>query len=150
VKIIEDDGTLTDIEKLDRIIEMIENVLTEVVQARELLFNYRLRSDVKSSWDEVSSRMEQIPGLLREHHSDLEAAGLTGSNLNLKYEGLFESYRRLNRNGGTRGLRRCLRWAKIVIGSVATIVPGLKELTEILNEYMEAIDMGIEDSENAA
>jgi len=141
---------LTDIEKLDTIIKMIENVLTEVVQARELLFNYRLRSDVESSWEEVSSRMKQIPGLLREHRSDLETAGLTGSNLNLKYEGIFESYRRLNRNGGTRGVKRFLRWAKIVIGSVATIVPGLKELTEILNEYMEAIDMGIEDSESAA
>jgi hypothetical protein len=31
---------------------------------------------------------------------------------------------------------------------LATIVPGLKELAEILNEYLEAVGMGIEDAED--
>jgi len=79
----------------------------------------------------------------------LKQAGLRGSNLDLKYQGIFESYERLNRRGGTSRLRRFLRWAKIVVGSITTMVPGLKELSEILKEYMEAIDIGIEDAEGA-
>jgi len=36
-----------------------------------------------------------------------------------------------------------------VVGSLATMVPVWKETAEILNEYLEGIEMGIEDAESA-
>lgn len=148
MKLIPYEEISSDDDKLDAILEMLGNVLDELVESR-LLFRHNLRNDVRSSWEEIKPNLERMRALLREQPDGLSAAGLRGSNLNLKYEGIFGSYWRLNRDGGTKRIKKFLRWAKIVVGSIATMVPVVKELAEILNEYMEAIEGGIEDAEEA-
>jgi hypothetical protein len=138
----------TDGDKRAAIMDMIENVLTEVVQSR-ILFRDRVRGPLAASWEEVRPNVNRLRNRLRDNAEGLKEAGLEGANLDFKYQGLFDSYWRLNRGGGIRRLKRFFGWAKIVVGSITTMVPGLKEFAEILSEYMEAINMGIEDAEGA-
>ncbi len=139
---------LSDFEKLDRIVLMTRNVLEELVRAREVLFSQSLRTYVESSWGDVLPAFDNLSGLIRENESGLAVIGLRGSNLDLKYQGIFESYERLNRRGGVRRAKDFLKWAKIVLGTLTTIVPWLKEAAEIIKEYMEAVEKGIEDAES--
>jgi hypothetical protein len=148
MEFIDPDKITSDTDKLDAILKMMENVLDEVARSG-ILFRHNLRDDVLKSWEEIRPNIERMRDRLREQPEGLAAAGLTGSNLNMKYLATLESYADVNKSGGTRRVKKFLRWAGIVVGSLATMVPGLKELAEILREYMEAIDMGIEDAESA-
>jgi len=148
LKIIILETDATDGDKRAAIMDMIENVLKEATQS-QILFRHNVRDHLLESWKDVQPNIRKLRTRLLRDSKDLEKAGLKGPNLNLKYEGIFGSYWRLNRGGGTRRLKRFLGWAKIVVGSLTTLVPGLKELAEILNEYMEAVEMGIEDAEGA-
>ena len=139
---------LSDFEKLDRILLMTQNVLAELVRAREVLFSQSLRTYIESSWGDVLPAFYNLTGLIRENETSLAAIGLSGNNLNLKYQGIFESYERLNQRGGLRRAKDFLKWAKIVLGTLTTIVPYLKEAAEIIKEYMEAVEKGIEDAES--
>ena len=138
----------SDTRKLGDIMGMIKNVLSVVVDARDILFRHSLRSHVLSAWGDLEPAFERWETGRFASPIRLRQAGLTGSSLNLKYQGIFESYEKLNQQGGTSRVRQFLKWAKIIVGTLAMIVPYLKDLIEMLKEYMEGIDVALEAAES--
>lgn len=147
-----------DLAKLEEILEKIQIILQRVVEARHILFRESLRGHINDAWTDLNDedgmiglrkRVALRRAALLGDPSLLKNAGLSGAHLSLKYQGILESYENLHKKGGTRRLKRFIKWAKIVVGSLATMVPILKEVAEILNEYLEGVEMGIEDAEDA-
>ena len=147
-----------DLDRLIEILEKIQKVLDDVVQARHILFRESLRDHIDDAWKDLKGkdgiivlrkRVALRRAVLLKKPSLLKAAGLSGAHLSLKHQGILESYEHLHNKGGTRRLKRFIKWARIVVGSLATMVPVLKETAEILNGYLEGIEMGIEDAESA-
>ena len=143
--------------RINEILDKIQIILSRLVQARHILFRESVREHINSAWEDLESEngMFGVRGRARITRTVLleptlvRNAGLSGAHLSMKYQGILESYEYLDKKGGVHRLKRFFKWAKIVVGSLATIVPGLKELAEILNEYLEAVGMGIEDAEDA-
>ncbi len=154
-QLIDDNLSNDDRAKLVGIIVRIRVILARIVWARHILFRRSLRTHILKSWqtlqdEKIFDRLINAIQDPNEVEDDvLSKAGLSGHQLSLKYQGIFEAYNHLNQKAGGQRLKRAIRWAKIVVGSLATMVPVLKELAEILNEYMEAVEMGIDDAEGA-
>ena len=148
MEIIDFDKTKSDSDKLDAMMRMTENILEEVVQSK-LLFRHDQRDNIAESWEEIKPKLQKMRRLLRKDPAGLAKAGLKGPNLSFKAQGLFHSYWYLNREGGVWRILKSLGWAKIGIGSLATCVPVVREFAEILNEFIEGIQIALEDSERA-
>jgi len=73
----------------------------------------------------------------------LSDAGLTKPQLDLKLSGFGRAVRRFRDAGGKVLFRRALRWANVILGSLAGIVPGV----EAIKEYKESIEAATEDTE---
>jgi hypothetical protein len=73
----------------------------------------------------------------------LERAGLTGTQLELKLSGWRRAIG-FFRAGPTRSLlRRALRWANVLLGSLAGVVGA----AEALKEFKETVETGVEEEE---
>jgi hypothetical protein len=91
-------------------------------------------SDFTRAHDELSDSAEHLDG-------DLSGAGLTGPQLDLKLTG-FRRIRERFRSFGTRSLfRRALRWADVILGSLAGVVGA----AEPIKEFKEGVEAAIED-----
>ena len=142
------DNDNEDLARLNEVLNKIEIILNRVVQARHILFRESLREQINAAWEDLESEngifglrgRARVTRTVLLEPSLVSNAGLSGAHLSMKYQGILESYEYLDKKGGTRRLKRFFKWAKIVVGSLATIVPGLKELAEILNEYLEGVD----------
>jgi len=136
------------------IIKKLAEVLNCMDDSRELIFGHNLRIALHAAWRELDGRRGSIRTLCDRLESpdyvqidDLHNAGLTGKQLRPKHIGFLDSYRQLNKLGGIPRLKGVLRWGKTILGSIATMVPGIKEAAEIIKEYIEAAEIGIDKAE---
>jgi len=133
------------------ILTKIEEVMDNVVNARNILFSKRFRDRLKDAWDELKPDDPQGPNTLagmkssvdKASNADLAKAGVSGKQLELKSLEFFESYNDLDCKGGITRLKRFTKWAKLIVGSVSKIIPAF----EILLEFLQAVELGIERAE---
>lgn len=130
----------------------------EIVDARHVIFYEEMREPIFAAFNELKNEQEdaqggQFPKLLRmlespprELNSQLENAGLTGSQLTMKLSGYVNSRNEFKRKGGIWLLKRLLRWLNTLLGSMA-LVPLLTNLVEPIKELKEAIENMVEDIE---
>ena len=140
--------------------------LDEFVGAIEVLFQslvsgspYRVIPDslellVERSWAQIRESLIDVRGWLRGAKKGgqenvelaLQRVGLSGDQLALKLTGFFQAYHRfearLSRglNQFVRHVRECLRWANIVLGSLAVVC----EPAEPVKEFKEVLEAAIE------
>jgi hypothetical protein len=76
-----------------------------------------------------------------ELDSELERVGLTGSQLELKRSGWVRALARFEAAPVRSLLLRALRWANIILGSLAGVVGA----SEALKEFKESVEQGLED-----
>ena len=79
---------------------------------------------------------------------DLEARGLTGDQLGLKMTGFRGAFERFRSAGGRvkkRFFRRSLRWADVILGSLAGVIGA----AEAIKEFKESVEAAVEDRDEA-
>lgn len=74
----------------------------------------------------------------------LESAALTGAPLRFKMAGWRGALQRFLRRPGRNALKLVLRWAKVALGSLATIFGAV----EPIKEFKEALEAEVEDRGN--
>jgi hypothetical protein len=99
--------------------------------------------DVQAAWPRVERRFAELISTLKGQNitlADLDRHGLTGEELDLKLRGwrarIFAFGRRINR----RWVRSVLRWADMILGSLAAVFApagAIKEFKEVLENFIE-------------
>ncbi len=138
--------------------ERLERFVTEVYDGLgEIIFNTEvlpadLGEDYRQAFHEADSSVEDTRRALWERTEEgsfavsddaFERAGLTGAQLNLKVSGWRRAWARFRNDRRPRILRRALRWANVLLGSLAGVIGA----AEPLKELKEAVEAGVEGEE---
>jgi len=127
--------------------DRVVDVLDDVVKSRNILLPKTLRSSAEKAWIELKPKSTQLirTRIRKTTPLELEEHGLTGDPLDFKLRGFLDSYDELDENGGLKRFKRMVKWAKIILGSLKGLIPGL----EALLEFLEAVERGIENAEES-
>lgn len=134
---------MNDKEKLRDLIQRLMQVLNAVVQAREVLFPRGMRDRLEAAWDELQQAGTTdsiLVEIARAQESKLTAAGLTGSQLELKYAEFRLAHLRFVRRGGLKALKDVLGWANVVLPSLSVVI----NVSEPIKELKDAIEKALE------
>jgi hypothetical protein len=127
-------------------------LLGQMLEDRETWFPSDLREPLRSAWEEIQPSFDMATRYLIEPpdanllEAQLAHAGLARRQLALKRT-RWERARDALRERLTRPvLKRALRWANIILGSLAGIIPG----GDAIKEYKESVEQAVEDAEAEA
>jgi hypothetical protein len=133
-----------DRDRLCVFIDDVVYVLDETVKAQNILFPDSFRANLNDAWGNVSSRIDQIKNDIRNTNTttdrQLEAAGLTGAQLNLKLDGFGAAFGNWKVKAGLKLLRRVLSWANVILGSLSFVAEVLKEIKEAIEKALEEVE----------
>jgi len=125
----------------------VKDILQQVVEWRGLLFREELRQPIADAWLEVQSAFDDVSSRLIGDDEISEDAisriGLTGKQLELKLKGFNGAWDRFKQWGTVKLLKKLLDWIDIIVGSLASIIPG----ADAIEEFKDSARQGIEDSE---
>ena len=127
-----------DLDKLTAMTNSLVQILDSVVTAREVLFPQELREPIELSWSEFNERHREaiLDAIRAADDNDLASAGLTASNLELKFRGFRSARKRFIVRGGLKALKEALGWANVWLPSLTSVI----KVSEILKEIKEAIE----------
>jgi hypothetical protein len=103
---------------------------------------------LQRAWEEVAPSYEELEVAVRsgEYEHQLVRAGLRGAQFQVKAEGFLHHLTRFRLRRSPRWLRKTLKWADIILGSLASVIPA----GDAVKEFKEAIESGAEDMEDGA
>ena len=128
----------------------VRDILQQVVEWRELLFRKELRQPIADAWLEVELAFLDVRRGLVESDEEgheivsegaLAKIGLTGKQLELKLKGFSSAWERFKEWGTVKVLKKLLDWIDIILGSLASIIPG----ADAIEEFKDSVKQGIED-----
>jgi hypothetical protein len=131
---------------LQQFLTEVEEVFAKVLEDRENLLPADLHDAFLEAWPEVRSRISRTRHDLTTIASveeRLPEAGLTGKQLDLKLAGFGRALESLRRKWGRKLLKPVLKWANILLGSLAAVLPG----AELIKEYKESLENAAEEME---
>jgi len=127
----------------------VRDILQQVVEWRGLLFAKELRQPIADAWLEVQSAFDDVDVRLRSVEGDeivsddeLAKIGLTGKQLELKLKGFNSTWGRFKQWGTVKALKKLLDWIDIILGSLASIIPGADAIEEFKDSAKQAIEDG--------
>lgn len=132
------------IDDLTSLVDEIDKLFDNITEYWScILFREGMRQPLVDAWSEVKPKLNTIRDALDSPDAQvakkLADAGLTGQQLDLKLKGLSEAWARFQRRGSVRLLRKVLDWINILLGSLASILPGgegVKELKEAIEKLI--------------
>jgi hypothetical protein len=137
-----------DIDRLSDFLQDVEAVLFAIIADGISMLPLHLQEPARNAWPEVKSRLSELRDEIKREHGlppRLELAGLTGANLDFKLQGFRYARKRHSELPVPAWLKRMLRWMNILLGSLATVMPG----AELVKEYKDAIEAGIDQAESS-
>lgn len=124
-----------------------KDILQQVVDWRGLLFREELRQPIVDAWQELGLAFEDVmKGLVEGEGNELvsddqlRSLGLTGKQLELKLTGFNDAWNRFRQWGSVKLLKKLLDWIDIILGSLASIIPG----ADAIEEFKDSAKQGIE------
>lgn len=124
-----------------------EALLTEIIDRRAEFIPEELQPYFVEAWPEVRASISTAKDDLftRVVVSDrLPSAGLTGKQLALKLFAFRRSVDALKLGGWSRRLlKRVLDWLNTILGSLASVLPGV----DAIKEFKEAIENALDEKE---
>lgn len=124
-----------------------EALLTEIIDRRSEFIPGELQPYFVDAWPEVRASISTAKGDLftRSVVADrLPSAGLSGKQLALKLVAFRRSVDALKLGGWSRRLlKRVLGWLNIILGSLASVLPGV----DAIKEFKEAIENALDEKE---
>lgn len=139
---------MSDRNDLYRFVDHVHSILNQVVDWRELLFREELRQPIADAWDELQPAFDEVKqGVEGEDLSDddLRRVGLMGKQLELKLKGFHSAWDKFKSWGSVKILKTVLDWIDIILGSLASLIPG----ADAIAEFKDSAKKGIEESEQA-
>ena len=126
----------------------VKDILQQVVEWRDLLFREELREPIADAWQAMHSAFDDVRlGLVEGDEvvseQALERIGLTGKQLDLKLIGFNGAWDKFKQWGTVKLLKRLLDWIDIILGSLASLIPG----ADAIEEFKDAAKQGIEEGE---
>jgi hypothetical protein len=138
---------MSDQDRIRDFIDTLVNVLGEVVNSRNILFHESLRDKLEAAWNDLLTNT--IPQIRDDipfaGDIKLQQAGLAGQQLDLKLQGFQSAYEDLKLMGGIKRLKRFFKWANLILGSLAAVIPAV----ELLKEYKGSAEIGVEEAEES-
>lgn len=144
-----------DRESLIRFVSDLHDLLRDVAKDPRHLIHEPRRDQLAAAWRELEKHgvFERLQAELEnpELDNDLVKRGLTGAQLEVKLSGFYYWLERAGdwmRTASRRWFRRGLRWADIVLGTLASIpgigvaADGVKEIKEVFLEAAEDRERG--------
>lgn len=134
--------------KLLDFIKKVKEILEKIVGSDWLLARKVMRDRIKKAFPGVQDalgRMEkEISNLSpQDFEKKFKDHGLTGDQLDLKYEGFLDAWKALGDGGGIRLLKNLLDWVDIILGTLCSVIPG----GEAAKEFKEACEKEIDATE---
>ena len=140
-----------DATRLEHFLESVLDLLRIGAQSRFLLFGLRVRDRWQVAIESLDEeRVRAVFAMLREVPPDarlapagvsLENVGLSGPELDAKLAAYADARVRFHHVGGLSNLRRTVRWAKAILGSLTKAIP----FAEFILELIEFIENGAAD-----
>lgn len=134
---------MDDKDKLLKFLERLEEVLKHIAYSQWLLGRRIMRNKIFDAFQGVQETIAKLRGKIGDPSEELaerlKEAGLTGKQLDLKYQGFDKAWRAFNAWGGMRLLKKLLDWIDIILGSI----PGaeaVKEFKEVCEKEMDSTD----------
>jgi hypothetical protein len=128
----------------------VRDILQQVVEWRGLLFREELREPIAEAWQELRPSFDDVMRALvegdeeeRVSDEELRRVGLTGRQLQLKLIGFNGAWDRLRQWGSVKVLKKVLEWIDIILGSLASIIPG----ADAIEEFKDSAKAGIDENE---
>ena len=141
---------MRDRDKLADFVVGTKDILQQVVEWRELLFREELRQPIADAWNELGSAFEEVTKGLVEGEGEelvsddaLRRIGLTGMQLELKLRGFNSAWDKFKQWGSIKLLKKLLDWIDIILGSLASVIPG----ADAIEEFKDSAKQGIEEDE---
>lgn len=136
-------------ERLASFVGDLDKLLEEAISAGTVLFRWELRESLPRAHVEAREAcVYRLQSLLVGNNElsqgldgALESAGLTGAQLHSKLLGYSDARIRFLVFGSRRYLKRALRWANTLLGSLSTVLP----IAEPLLELKETVENGATD-----
>jgi hypothetical protein len=125
----------------------VEELLGGTLANPATWFPVDLQEPLQSAWEELAPSFAMAPRYLAEPpdanllEAQLVHVGLTGRQLALKRTGWERARDSFRARVTKRALSRALRWANIILGSLAGLIPG----ADAIKEYKEAVEQAVED-----
>ena len=138
--------------KFEDFLTKLGKLLDDIYSARNILFRKTFREklertnfDNNNKWGNIIQDLKNtINSATPEQNEELQNVGLDGEMLDLKLLGFLENYGEYENKGGIKRLKKLIKYAKIILGSLSKV---FDKYVEFLKELLEAIEMGIEESE---
>lgn len=140
---------------LEDFLDSLESLLRQLVRGQPFhVMPVQLDHLIELSWNEIQGSFDKVRAWLTDStkrrrataHRALEKVGLTGVQLAMKLLGFFSAIDRLAKhtamkvNQFVRHVRECLRWANIVLGSLAAVCIAAEPIKEFKEVLEAAID----------
>jgi hypothetical protein len=132
----------SDLQALREALAEARHVLEHVCRYHGEWFDDELREGVQQACEEVAARWDIAADAITTERADaFEDAGLLGRQGAAKVRGIKRWAREFFRNPTKRAFMRAAKWINILLGSLATIVPG----GEALKEFKELVEAAVAD-----
>jgi hypothetical protein len=137
-------------ESLEEFLQELRSVLEEATYSGDGLVPAYLSPLLIEAWPEVATKYEALEYAVQsgEYETRLQEAGLRGPQFRVKAEG-FRRHLSIFRKDTPRKpkwLKKVLGWADIILGSLASVIPG----GDAVQEFKEAIEAGAEDMDDGS
>jgi len=141
-----------DPERFSEFWKQLENTVDDGL--KDKLVRPSLQEHLVEVWEkDTRSPLQKVRNELYKNweglRPSLESVALTGRRLDVKLGEFFEARKRWGAKRDRRTFRAVLGWAKVILGSLVQAlqsVPGLRELVEIVKEFIETFDQAVADT----
>jgi hypothetical protein len=132
--------------ELEEFLADLRKLLEEVVNDGEGLVPPYLLPLLREAWPEVAGRYDGLQEAVYsgEFERQLVDRGLRGPQFQVKVEGFRRHLAVFGRIRRPKWLKNALKWADIILGSLASIIPG----GDAVQEFKESVEAGAEDMDD--
>jgi hypothetical protein len=135
-------------ESLEDFLAELRRVLEETTYSGQGLVPAYLIPLLAEAWPEVKTQYEHLESQVKSgaYDSELRLAGLQGPQFRVKAEGFRRHLAVFHKYREPKWLKKLLRWADIILGSLVSVIPG----GDAVQEFKEAIEAGAEDMDDGS
>lgn len=140
----------SDIEALVEFLERLEEIFSTVEKKSEL-FPQKLQPHISSAWKSVREKLIVLSSQIsKDALPRLQAAGLTGTEMDFKLEGFYAAYNvwfeaTHNDQVMTLGryrylLKTIFQWANLILFNLVVALPSSAPLADAIREFKMAVE----------
>jgi hypothetical protein len=134
--------------ELEDFLQELRSLLLDVLSEGEGLLPAFLLPLLREAWPEVAVSFGGLQQAVAsgDFEEQLIARGLRGVQFQPKVEGFRRHLWLFRRHREPRWLKKVLRWADVILGSLVAIIPG----GDAVKEFKEAVEAGAEDMDDSS